>query len=178
MKQGGSEVGDRRRSGISSEINSEINASCEHTMTEPTVGEDGQRDAGPGTLPGEAGVTLIELMIAMVLLAFGLLAVAGMAGAVATQTRMGGNVFGQTSAAQDVIEEFQTKGFGHTDLADGSSGTRQVTVSSHTYTVSYEVTQVGPDLKEVVVVAEATRELPADTLRTLVARMSGPAPLP
>lgn len=147
-------------------------------MTEPTVGEDGQRDAAPGPPPGEAGVTLIELMIAMVLLAFGLLAVAGMAGAVAMQTRMGGNVLGQTSAAQDVLEELQTKGYGHSDLAAPSSGTRQVTVASRTYTVTYEVNQVGTDLKEVVVVAEATRELPADTLRTLVSRMSGPAPLP
>lgn len=147
-------------------------------MTEPTVGEAGQRERGRGAPSGEAGVTLIELMIAMVLLAFGLLAVAGMAGAVATQTRMGGNVVGQTSAAQDVLEELQTKGYGHSDLAAGSSGTRQVTVSSHTYTVSYRVTQVQPELKEIVAVSESTRDLPPDTLRTLVSQMSGPAPLP
>jgi len=123
-------------------------------------------------------VTLIEVMVAMVLLAFGLLAVAGMAGAVATQTRMGGNVTGQTAAGQEVLEELQTKGFGHADLASGATGSRQVTVASHTYTVTYRVSSAGADLKEVVAVTEATRDLPPDTLRTLVARMGGPPPIP
>lgn len=127
---------------------------------------------------GERGVTLIEVMVAMVLLAFGLLAVAGMAGAVATQTRMGGNVTGQTAAGQEVLEELQTKGFGHSDLALGTTGTRQVTVASRTYTVTYRVSSAGSDLKEVVAVTESTRDLPPDTLRTLVARMGGPPPIP
>lgn len=127
---------------------------------------------------GEAGVTLVEVLIAMIVLAFGLLALAGMAGAVATQTRMGGNVTGQAAAGQDVLEELQTKGFGHADLTVGNKDTRQVTVASHQYTVTYEVFDAGTDLKEVVVVAEETRELPSDTLRTFVARMPGPAPLP
>lgn len=126
----------------------------------------------------QEGVTLIEVVVAIVVLAIGLLAVAGMAGAVATQTRMGGGVTGQAAAGQDVLEELQTKGYDHPDLAAGSSGTRQVTVSSRTYTVSYEVTQAATDLKEVVAVVESTRELPADTVRTLVARMPGPAPIP
>lgn len=142
---------------------------------------DGPRSRGVVRVGGsgcEAGVTLIEVMVAMVILAFGLLAVAGMAGAVAMQTRMGGSVTGQTAAGQEVLEEFQTKGYGHTDLAPGSAGTRQVTVASYPYTVSYEVTQAGTDLKEVEAVVEATRELPADTMRTYVARMGGPPPIP
>lgn len=122
---------------------------------------------------GQAGVTLLELLVAIVILAVGLLALAGMAGAVATQTRMGGNVTGQTAAAQEVLEDLQTMDFG-----DVSSGSRQVTVASYTYTVSYQVTQPRTNLKEVVAVVEGTRELPPDTLRTLVANREGPAPIP
>jgi len=153
-------------------------------MTEPPreAARDGWRVTGDADAPegreDEAGVTLIEVMVAMVILAFGLLAVAGMAGAVAMQTRMGGNVTGQTAAGQEVLEELQTKGYLHSDLAVGTSDTRQVTLASHTYTVTYRVNSAGTDLKEVVAVVEGTRDLPPDTLRTLVARMSGPPPIP
>lgn len=156
-------------------------------MAEPPnreAGDRGDRSRAPGDRSApdgreaEAGVTLIEVMVAMVILAFGLLAVAGMAGAVATQTRMGGNVTGQTAAGQDVLEELQTKGFGHPDLATGTSDTRQVTVNSRTYTVTYQVNSAGTNLKEVVAVVEGTRDLPPDTLRTMVALMSAPPPIP
>lgn len=141
-------------------------------------------DGFRGARAGESGVTLIEVMIALVVLAFGLLAVAGMAGAVAMQTRMAGSVTGQTAAGQEVLEELQMKGYGHSDLtptplgSEPPAGTRQVTLSSWTYTVDYYVESVGTGLKEVVAVVEGTRDLPPDTVRTLVARMDGPPPIP
>ena len=134
--------------------------------------DDSER-ARPRAAPEVAGMTLIEVLVAMVILAFGLLAVAGMAGAVAMHTRMGGNVTGQTAAGQEVVEELQTKGYSHPDLAAGTSGTRQVTVASHTYTVDYDVNLIGTDLKEIVAVVERTRDLPPDTVRTLVSAMAG-----
>lgn len=136
---------------------------------------DEPASACAGSASDEAGVTLIELLVAIVILAVGLLALAGMAGAVATQTRMGGNVTGQTAAGLEVLEDLQTMDYGTV-----TSGSREVTVASHTYTVNYEVTPVAgvTNLKEVVAVVEGTRELPPDTLRTLVARMDGPPPIP
>lgn len=146
----------------------------DHTETAPAGGCGRARRA----LDDESGLTLIEVMIALVVLAFGLLAVAGMAGAVAMQTRMAGSVTGQTAAGQEVLEELQSKGYGHSDLAAGSSGSRQVTVSSWTYTVNYQVSQAGTDLKEVIAVVDGTRDLPPDTMRTLVARMTAPPAIP
>lgn len=125
---------------------------------------------------GEAGVTLIELLIAVVILAIGLLAVAGMAGAVATQTRMAGSVAGQTAAGQEVLESLQLKGYADTALDLGSHGPRQVDMNSYTYSVNYTVTQQATDLKRVTAVVQSTRELPPDTMRTLVARMDTVAP--
>lgn len=140
---------------------------------------DGSHGAAAGASGAEAGLTLIEVLVAIMILAVGLLAVAGMAGAVASHTQMGGNLTGQAAAGQEVLEEFQMKGFGHTDLAVGSTGTRKVVVSSMIYTVTYRVNSTAwADLKEVVAVVEGTRELPPDTLRTMVARMGSPAPLP
>lgn len=144
-----------------------------------TPGREGRCEAKAGAAGpelgelDEAGVTLIELLVAIFLLAVALLAVAGITGAVATQTRMGGSVTGQTAAAQEVLEDVQTM-----DFADVQPDTRQVTVGSYTYTVDYQVSDLRANLKEVVAVVEATRELPADTFRTLVARMDPPPAIP
>lgn len=136
------------------------------------------RSGCAGSAFGEAGVTLIEVLVAVIILAIGLLAVGGLAGAVATESRMAGSVTGQAAAGQEVLEELQMKGFSHPDMDVGDQGTRQVEMSSYTYTVSYEVFSAGTDLKEVVVEVEGTRELPPDTLRTLVVRSDGPDPIP
>lgn len=154
-------------------------------MAEPTAGaRSGEGGEGAGIEPGsarsalgdEAGVTLIELMIALFVLAVGLLAVAGMAGAVATQTRMAGSVAGQTAAGQEVLESLQVKGYADPALNLGQHGPLQVSMNSYTYSVNYDVTQEASDLKRVTAVVESTRELPPDTMRTLVARMDTVAP--
>ena len=112
-------------------------------------------------------MTLVEVLVALVVLAFGLLAMAAMTGAVATQARMAGSVTGQTAAGQQVLEQMHSE-----DFSTLSGGSRQVTVSSYTYTVDYSVNATGnPDLKEVVAVVDETRDLPPDTMRTLVASM-------
>lgn len=154
-------------------------------MAEPTAGaSSGEGVEGAGVEPGsarkalgdEAGVTLIELMIALFVLAVGLLAVAGMAGAVATQTRMAGSVAGQTAAGQEVLESLQVKGYADTAMTTGYHNPRQVDMNSYTYNVEYTVTLEATDLKRVTAVVQGTRELPPDTMRTLVARMDTVAP--
>lgn len=140
------------------------------------IGDD--RPGRAGSASGEAGVTLIEVLVAVIILAVGLLAVAGLAGAVASESRMAGSVTGQAAAGQEVLEELQMKGYSHPDMDVGDTGTRQVEMSSYTYTVTYEVFSAGPDLKEVVVEVEGTMELPPETLRTLVVRSDGPDPIP
>lgn len=140
------------------------------------IGDERMDRAGPAS--GEAGVTLIEVLVAVIILAIGLLAVAGLAGAVATESRMAGSVTGQAAAGQEVLEELQMKGYSHADMDVGDKGTRQVTISSYTYTVNYEVFSAGTDLKEVVVEVEGTMKLPPDTMRTLVVRSDGPDPIP
>lgn len=141
--------------------------------------QGGSRPAAVCDRREEAGLTLIEVLIAVMVLAVGLLAVAGMAGAVASETQMGGNVTGQTAAGQDVLEELRMRDFAHADLAPGTEEARHVTVASRTYTVTYEVsTVIAGELREVAAVVEATRDLPPDTLSTLVARTKAPAPIP
>ena len=124
------------------------------------------------------GFTLVEMLIALMVLAVGLLAVAGIAGAVAGQTRMSGSVTGQTAAGQAVLEDLQMRAYGDTALTTGSH-TRDVNVASHTYSVDYSVTELTANrLKEVSAVVGRTLELPPDTMRTLVYRADGPATLP
>lgn len=157
-----------------------VNVNAEQSMNEATAGERRVGERTPATASrapsDEAGVTLIELMIALFVLAVGLLAVAGMAGAVATQTRMAGSVTGQTAAGQEVLETLQVKGYADPALNLGSHGPKQVSMNSYTYSVNYTVTQEATDLKKVTAVVEGTRELPPDTMRTLVARMDTVAP--
>lgn len=113
----------------------------------------------------ESGLTLIEVLIAIIVLAIGLLAMAAVTGAVAMQTRMAGSVAGQTAAAQETLEQLHMLDFGAL-----SPGTDTVTVNSHDYVVDYWINPLtNPDLKEVVVRVEGTRDLPPDTMSTLVA---------
>lgn len=174
------------RIGARRTVDLQIHVKGERSMAEPTAGaSSGEGVEGAGVEPGsarnalgdEAGVTLIELMIALFVLAVGLLAVAGMAGAVATQTRMAGSVAGQTAAGQEVLESLQVKGFNASPEMDtGQHGPLEVSMNSYTYNVEYTVTLEATDLKRVTAVVQGTRELPPDTMRTLVARMDTVAP--
>lgn len=66
----------------------------------------------------EAGFTLIEVLIAMAILSFGLLSLASMQ-VVAIQVNSGGNRLTQgTTLVQDKIEELMALPFDHDDLKD------------------------------------------------------------
>lgn len=145
-------------------------------MTDTRVDTDRRETPGRGASLGEAGVTLIEVLIAIVVLAVGLLGVAAMTGAVAMQTRMAGTVAGQTAAGQEVLESLQMKGYDHPDLAAGSTGADTVEVNNWSYPASYRVTQETTNLKRVTVVVQGTRDLPPDTMWTLVSGMNTTPP--
>ena len=134
---------------------------------------NGQTDGGPtsrtahGPSPSsESGMTLIEILVAVFVLTVGLLAVAAMTGAVATQTRTAGSLTGQAAAGQQVLEALRMQGYA--SLTPGTQGTRQVTVNSHSYTVTYAIASGGTGLKEIEVRIDGTRDLPPDTMSTLL----------
>lgn len=122
------------------------------------------RGVGPR---GEAGFGLVEVLVAVTILAVGLLAVAGLTWAVATQTREATVRTGQTLAAQQVVDAMVARGY--EALATGSSDTTLV-VGERSYTVAREVTQAGPDLKQVVATVSGAEGIAPRVFTTRVHR--------
>lgn len=122
----------------------------------------------------EAGLGLIEVLIALTIFAVGMLAVAGLGLSVGAQTNWAVWQTDQSLAAQQVLERGQREGY---DLA--TSGTETVTVGNRTYTVSRTVSQIGPRVKEVSVTVTTTRAWDRGVPpRTFVTRLYEPRPLP
>lgn len=129
----------------------------------------------PGT-PGRAtlarlddgGFGLVEALIAFVLLAVGMLAIAGIALSTAAQTRTASDVTQQALATQQAMEIWMT-----TPFSEVPTGTRDTTVSidGRDFTVTRSVAQIGPRVKEI----EATVAGEGDTRqRTMVSRLNDP----
>lgn len=137
---------------------------------------DGAR-VGRGRRPpgaGEAGLGLIEVLIALTIFAIGMLAVAGISLSVGAQTNWSVWQTDQSLAAQQVLERVQREGYGA-----ASSGTETVTVGNRSYTASRTVTQVSPRVKEVSVTVSTTRDWDKGVPpRTFVTRLYEPRPLP
>lgn len=140
-------------------------------------GTEGYRKGGPGApvgRPGEAGLGLIEVLIALTIFAIGMLAVAGISLSVGAQTNWAMWQTDQSLAAQQVLEGVQREGY-----AAASSGVDTVTVGNRTYEVARTVTQVAPRVKEVSVTVATTREWDRGVPpRTFVTRLYEPRPLP
>lgn len=122
----------------------------------------------------EAGLGLIEVMIALVIFAVGMLAVAGLGLAVGAQTNWSVWQTDQSLAAQQVLERVQREGY---DAA--TSGSETVTVGNRTYTVDRTVSQIGTRVREVSVTVTTTRAWDRGVPpRTFVTRLYEPRPLP
>lgn len=122
--------------------------------------------ARSGTRLGDDGFGLVEAMIAVVLLAFGLLAVASITMGVAGQTRRAAVDTDQAFVAQQVLERAAQQGY-----AALTVGTRNTTVtaSGHEYDVTVEVTQPDPDVREIQVVVGGLGDVvPPDTFRSRI----------
>lgn len=149
-------------------------------MVEETNRTAGSRRSGrrgrrrPRPRSGEAGLGLIEVLIALTIFAIGMLAVAGLGLSVGAQTNWSVWQTDQSLAAQQVLERIQREGY---DAA--ASGTETVTVGNRNYTVSRTVTQIGPRVKEVSVTVSTTRATDRGVPpRTFVTRLYEPRPLP
>ena len=70
----------------------------------------------------EQGFTFIEVMVAIVILTFGLLAVGSMQLSAMRGNFMGGNTSMALSLAGEKMEDLLNKNFDHTELADGATG--------------------------------------------------------
>jgi type IV pilus modification protein PilV len=89
-----------------------------------------------------AGFTLIEVLVAIVILTFGLLAVGSMQISAIRGNFMGGNTSIALSLASEKMEDLLNKDYNHADLADsvtGNNGTLSSTTSvDHQETLSEE----------------------------------------
>lgn len=123
---------------------------------------------------GEAGLGLVEVLIALTIFAVGMLAVAGISLSVGAQTNWAVWQTDQSLAAQQVLERVQRAGY-----AAATSGTETVTVGNRTYSVTRTVTQVSSRVKEVSVTVATTRAWDKGVPpRTFVTRLNEPRPLP
>ena len=132
---------------------------------------DGERPpAGP-----EAGFGLVEVLIAAVVLAVGLLAVAGIALGVAAQTQGAALATDQALAGQQVLEVSVVGGY-----AALPTGTKDTTVAlgDAGYRVTRTVTQVGTRLKRVEVRMPGRGASPEESMMTYLHRPEPAPPAP
>ncbi len=119
----------------------------------------------------EEGFGLVEVLIAVVILAFGLLALAGVSLSTAHQTRGAAYDTDQAMAAQQIMDAMAQN---YAGVAVGSSDTT-VTVAGRSYTVSRTVTQAATKLKSVQLVVTGATGVTPDTF---VTRLHAPVTLP
>lgn len=131
------------------------------------TGQEGR--ALPATREG--GFGLVEVLVAVVILAFGMLAVAGMSLSTARQTRGAAYDTDQAMVAQQFMDAMSQN---FTGVAVGTSDTT-VTIAGRTYTVSQTVQQPSVHLKDVTLVVSGLEQVPPDTF---VTRLHRPRALP
>lgn len=136
------------------------------TRTDDGIPVGAERTAsGRGPTPDdpEAGFGLVEALIAAVILAVGLLAIAGIALGVASQTQSAAYTTDQDMAGQQVLEV--TSVGGYTSVPTGSKDTT-VVVGNSSFTVTRTVTQVAAGVKRVEVQVPGRGQRPPDTMMT------------
>lgn len=127
----------------------------------------------PRTVAGrwtdDSGIGLVEVLIALVILSFGLLSVAGISLSVGAQTRWATWETDQSLVAQEVLERVQSEGYDNAE-----SGTETVSIGNRGYDVTREVDDVANRVKEVRV--SISSEHAAE--RVFITRVYKPRPLP
>ena len=88
---------------------------------------------------GENGFTLVEVLIALAILAFGILAVASMQTASLLGTKNAYSVTEGTAFGQQKIEDLMTRSYNHSDLTFGAHSATQ-----GDYTISWTVALDSP----------------------------------
>jgi len=121
-------------------------------------------------LRDESGFGLVETMIALTILVIGLVAVSGLSLASADQARIANWRSQQAAAAQMVLEDVQTEGFGA-----AASGMDTVSVAGRDYPVKIGVSDVSSRVKQVMIVVAGVGDIDSVTYTT---RLYKPRPLP
>lgn len=112
---------------------------------------------------GQAGFGLVEVLVALVVLAVGLLGAGGLALVAGQHTSQASARTGQEIAAQRVIGGLLEQGYAGLDDETGAGRLdTTVTVKERTYSVAKEVTQSSARIRRIVVEVEAVSF--ADTL--------------
>lgn len=133
-------------------------------------------DGGTGIPSPEAGFGLIEALIAFLILAVGLMAVAGIALSVAAQTRDAAYTTDQDQAAQQVLEIMATADY--SSVTAGGTSDTTVSVGGRNYAVTRTVTQVNPRTKRVKVTVPGQGDDPSETMVTYVTQPRTPPSSP
>lgn len=126
--------------------------------------------SGAATTDARAGFGLAEALVALVVLSAGLLAVAGIALAVSSQTRAGANTTARVLAGQQVLESMVEAGYGSVPTGDTT-----VIVGNRTFTVSRSIAASGVRWQEIRVRVGAAGDPGTETLGT---RVHAPRPPP
>lgn len=127
---------------------------------------------GPG---GDAGFGLVEALIAFVILAVGLMAVAGIALSVAAQTRGAASTTARSLAGQQVLEV--TASASYSSVPAGTKDTT-ITVGNRSFTVTRTVEQTSSTTKKVTVEVPDSEDQSTDTMVTYLAAPRGLPPAP
>ena len=121
------------------------------------------------TLTNESGFGLTEVLIATIVLAFGLLAVAGLSLSTAGHERLARWQTDQAFAAQLALAQAY-----QADFDSVRSGTTAIDVGGHTYRVKLTVTDVSARVKQVDAAIAGVGPLDVKTFTT---RLYAPRPL-
>lgn len=113
----------------------------------------------------ERGFSIIELMVALVILTVGLLSMAATTGYVATQVRAGDLRTERAAALQEVIEGLRATPFASLQTVADSSA-----VAVGHYQFWWTVNRVGANLAEVEIYSRSTANLPGASKHGAVAQ--------
>jgi len=122
------------------------------------------------SLDDESGFGLVETLIALTILVIGLVAVSGLSVASAGQARTANWRSQQAAAAQMMLEDVQSDGWG-----SATSGYDTVTVGGHDYPVKIDVSSFSTRVKQVTIAVAGVGDVGAVVYRT---RLYKPRPLP
>ena len=121
-------------------------------------------------IKGEGGFGLVEALVAAIILAFGLLAVAGLSMTTAGHERLARWQTDQATAAQLALAQAYRQ-----DFDSLSSGSTDIDVGGHTYRITLTVRDISARVKEVDAAVSGVGRLDSKTFST---RLYAPRPLP
>jgi type IV pilus assembly protein PilV len=110
--------------------------------------EKRKKEAEGGQKMNQKGFTLMEVLIALVILAVGLLGVTGMQITAIRGNHFSGNLTQATVLAQNKLEELKHLPYYDSKLSSGQPP-QQITDSGVVYTVRYDVTALGNTMKNI-----------------------------